>query len=80
MLELKPPELLFPKVELSVLDLPTEDGVPLETDWHRIEINLPIDSIHTTWRDRADYFTGGNMFIYASFEQVHNRDYCGEDA
>lgn len=79
MLELKPPELLFPKVELPVLDLPTEDGVPLETNWHRIEINLLIDSVHYTWRERTDYFAGGNMFIYYSFEQVRNRDYRGPD-
>jgi Uma2 family endonuclease len=79
MIELKPPELLFPKVELPVLELPTEDGVPLETNWHRIEINLLIDSLHHLWRDRRDYFAGGNMFLYFSFEQVRNRLYRGPD-
>ncbi|MFQ5855404.1 MAG: Uma2 family endonuclease [Anaerolineae bacterium] len=79
MLELKPPELLFPEIELPVLELPTEDGVPLETNWHRIEINLLVDSLHHHWRDQRDYFAGGNMFIYYSFEQVRNRDYRGPD-
>jgi len=79
MLKLKPPELLFPQIELPVLDLPTEDGVPLETNWHRIEINLLIDSLHHHWHDRRDYFAAGNMFIYFSFEQVRKRDYRGPD-
>jgi len=64
---------------LSELELPSEDGIPLETNWHRIEMNLLIDSVHSLWRDRNDYFTGGNMFIYFSLEQVRNRDYRGPD-
>ncbi len=79
MLELKPPELLLPEIELPVLDLPTEDGIPLETNWHRIEINLLIDLLHYFWRARVDYFAGGNMFIYYSFEQARKRDYRGPD-
>jgi Uma2 family endonuclease len=64
---------------LSELELPAEDGIPLETNWHRIEMNLLIDSVHSLWHDRSDYFTGGNMFIYFSLEQVRNRDYRGPD-
>jgi len=79
MLKIKPPEFLFPEVDLPSLDLPTEDGVPLETNWHRIQMNLLIDSVHFLWHDRTDYFAGGNMFIYFSFEQVRNRDYRGPD-
>lgn len=79
MLKIPSPELLMPKVELPILELPTEDGIPLETNWHRVAMNLLIDSIHSHWRDRDDYFAGGNMFIYFSFEQVRNRDYRGPD-
>ncbi len=64
---------------LEELDLPAEDGIPLESNWHRIEMNLLIDSVHYLWRDRNDYFTGGNMFIYFSVQQVKNRDYRGPD-
>lgn len=64
---------------LSKLELPAEDGIPLETNWHRIEMNLLIDSIHSHWRERNDYFAGGNMFIYFSVEQVRSRDYRGPD-
>ena len=60
-------------------DLPAEDGIPLETNWHRIQMNLLIDIIHQRWRERDDYFVGGNMFIYYSSEQARNRDYKGPD-
>jgi Uma2 family endonuclease len=61
------------------LDLPEEDGIPMETNWHRSAMNLLIDSVHALWRDRADYFAGGNMFIHYSLEQVLNRDFLGPD-
>lgn len=79
MLELHASEVLLTEADLPVLDLPTEDGIPLETNWHRIEINLLIDSLHYIWRARVDYFAGGNMFLYYSFEQVRKRDYRGPD-
>ncbi|MDM8552051.1 Uma2 family endonuclease [Desulfobacterales bacterium HSG2] len=63
----------------KILELPAEDGVPLETNWHRIEMNLLIDSLHWHWRDRRDYFVGGNMFVYFSLQQVKNKDYRGPD-
>jgi Uma2 family endonuclease len=66
-------------IELPIIKLPTEDGEPLETKWHRAEINLLIDSITTYWADRHDYFVGGNMFVYYSFDQVRHRDYRGPD-
>lgn len=65
--------------QLSELELPAEDGIPLETNWHRIAMNLLIDSVHYRWRDRNDYFVGGNMFIYFHIEQVSRRDYRGPD-
>ncbi len=61
------------------IDLPAEDGVPLETSWHRAQINLLIDSVKQHWRGRQDFFAGGNMFIYYSLQQVRNRDYRGPD-
>lgn len=60
-------------------DLPEEDGEPLETNWHRAQMNLLIDVVTYRWRDRQDFFVGGNMFIYYSPEQALNRDYKGPD-
>ena len=60
-------------------NLPETDGVPLESDWHRLAINLLIESVRWFWRDRADFFVGGNMFVYFSSQQVRNQDYRGPD-
>ena len=61
------------------LDLPEEDGVPLESNWHRLQINLLDEIVRYRWRDRTDFFAGGNMFIYYSLQQARNRDYRGPD-
>lgn len=79
MATLTPPNLLDPDIQRPDLELPTEDGIPLESNWHRIEMNLLIDSIHHHWQARDDYFVGGNMFLYFSLEQARNRDYRGPD-
>jgi Uma2 family endonuclease len=60
-------------------DLPEEDGIPLESDWHRLQITLLDDVVTQRWRDRADFFAGGNMFVYYSVKQARNRDYRGPD-
>lgn len=60
-------------------DLPEEDGIPLETNWHRVQINLLVESIKQRWRGRSDFFAAGNMFIYYSAAQARDRDYRGPD-
>jgi Uma2 family endonuclease len=65
--------------EIPDIDLPEEDGVPLESNWHRIQINLLIDIVQHHWRQRQDFFVGGNMFIYYSLQQARQRDYKGPD-
>ena len=73
-LEMPVPELTFP-----ALELPTEDGIPLESSWHRAQINLLIELLRFHWRDRTDFYVGGNMFIYYSLEQVRTHSYRGPD-
>src|SRR5438045_6054368 len=65
--------------ELESLELITDDGVPLETIWHRKCINLLIDQIEYQHRGRDDYYVAGNTFIYFSPEQARNRDFRGPD-
>jgi Uma2 family endonuclease len=60
-------------------DLPYEDGEPLESNWHRIQINLLVDLTHQLWSFRDDYFAGGNMFVYFSVQQVTTHGYRGPD-
>ena len=63
----------------TAADLPTEDGVPLESPWHRAEINLLLEALDYHWRERDDYYAGGNMYVYFSLQQIRNRDYRGPD-
>ena len=65
--------------DIPTLDLPAEDGIPLETNWHRIQMNLLIDIVTQRWRHVVDFFAGGNMFVYYSLQQARNRDYKGPD-
>ena len=49
--------------DLPQIELPEEDGEPLETNWHRNQMNLLIDIVRYRWREREDFFAGGNMFV-----------------
>ncbi|MCX8119899.1 MAG: Uma2 family endonuclease [Oscillatoriaceae bacterium SKW80] len=60
-------------------DLIFDDGEPLETNRHRTAMNVLIESLQHAWRDRNDFYTGGNMFIYYSSNQIRNRDFRGPD-
>jgi Uma2 family endonuclease len=60
-------------------DLPCSDGVPMETPWHRAAMNQLIETLKQHWRGRADYFVGGDMFLYFSTEHVFNKDFRGPD-
>jgi len=66
-------------IPVPAVELPTEDGEPLESSWHRSEINLLIESIKMHWRGRQDYYAGGNMFIYLTLQQARRPSYRGPD-
>jgi len=67
------------EVEAPPDNLPETDGIPMENDWHRLAMSLLIESITYHWRDREDYFVGGNMCIYFNENQWRNRDFLGPD-
>jgi Uma2 family endonuclease len=60
-------------------DLIFDDGEPLESNRHRIAMNLLIRSLKHHWGERSDFFIGGNMFVYYSSKQAKNRDFRGPD-
>ena len=60
-------------------DLVYEDGIPMESDWHRAAMNLLIEIITYFWRHRRDFYVGGNMFIYFDPDQVKKRNFRGPD-
>jgi Uma2 family endonuclease len=65
-------EIEAPIPTLPNLELPTEDGIPMENAWHRMQMDLLIESLLYHWRERNDFFVGGNMFIYYSLEQAQS--------
>jgi Uma2 family endonuclease len=67
------------ELPLPPTDLIFDDGEPLESNRHRIGMNLLIRSLENFYSDRSDFFTGGNMFVYYSTAQVRNRDFRGPD-
>lgn len=61
------------------IELPEEDGEPLESFWHYDAMVLLIQSIDQHLRDRDDYVVGGNHFIYYNEQQARNTDFRGPD-
>jgi Uma2 family endonuclease len=60
-------------------ELPCDDGEPMETQRHKLQMDLLIDALLPWLDDREDGYVGGNMFIYYSLAQVKNRDFKGPD-
>ncbi len=71
--------LIEPDYPVPPQDLDETDGVPLESDWHRLAIALLVEAIRWHWRRRNDYYAAGNMFLYFSAVQARNKDYRGPD-
>ncbi len=59
--------------------LPCDDGEPMETERHRKQMNLLTGSLELAWKDRHDFYVGGNMNIYFSDLQVKKNDFRGPD-
>lgn len=76
---LNPEELMF--YEIAALptedDLPYDDGAPMETQRHRDQMNILIDSLKDYWKDSRDYYVGGNMFLH--FDLSNKRIFKGPD-
>ena len=77
--EVLSPEGLIWSAPTPPTNLVFDDGEPLETNRHRIAMNVLIDSALTALAQRSDFFAGGNMFVYYSRVQAMNRDFRGPD-
>ena len=60
-------------------ELPYDDGMPMETHRHVLQMLLLIETLKTYLAGRREAFVGGNMFVYFSLEQVRNQDFRGPD-
>ncbi|MFO1428700.1 MAG: Uma2 family endonuclease [Candidatus Competibacteraceae bacterium] len=61
-------------------ELPYDDGMPLETERHRLQIELLIDTLGPWLAQRPHGgYAGGNMFVYFSLQQTRGQDFRGPD-
>jgi Uma2 family endonuclease len=74
---LKEPEWI-PQLSLPTQDdLPCDDGIPMETERHKKQMDLLIYPLES-WLNQRGY-VGGNMFVYYSLKQVRYQDFKGPD-
>jgi len=78
LLGLEPPEptdIVWPP---TADDLPTEDGVPMETNYHLLQMFLLIETAKLHFAGQR-VFVGGNMFVYFDVAQTKGRYFRGPD-
>jgi Uma2 family endonuclease len=63
----------------SSLELPCDDGEPMESARHHQQMMLLIESLEYAFRERTDFYVGGNMFLYFSETQARHNDFRGPD-
>ncbi len=55
------------------------DEPPLESDFHRRQIDLLIRLLEYHWRDRQDFYASGNTTVFYDPEQRTTRNFRGPD-
>ncbi len=60
-------------------ELPYDDDTPMESQRHKMQMDLLIDALQPWLEQREDGYVGGNMFVYYSLAQVKNKDFKGPD-
>jgi Uma2 family endonuclease len=60
-------------------ELPTDDGEPMESERHRRQMNLLIDTLEGGWEGPKSLYVGGNMALYFSELQAKNNDFRAPD-
>jgi len=55
------------------------DEPPLESDLHRQQMQLLIESLEHFWNERNDFYASGNLTIFYNQEQIKSRDFRGPD-
>lgn len=57
----KAPDVTLPPTQP---ELPCDDGEPMETQRHKVQLDLLIDSLLPWLEARDDGYMGGNIFVY----------------
>jgi Uma2 family endonuclease len=68
-----PKDVIFPTGDLH------SDEPPLESDLHRLQITLLIQSIEWLWQNRNDFYASGNLTVYYSSSQPKSEDFRAPD-
>jgi Uma2 family endonuclease len=55
------------------------DEPPLETDFHRNQIDLLIRLLKYWWQERQDFYISGNLTVYYNKQQLKSKDFRGPD-
>jgi Uma2 family endonuclease len=68
------------KLPPTQAELPADDDIPMETQRHRLQMELLVNPL-SRWlvSQGRNAFVGGNMFVYFSPDQVRRQDYRGPD-
>jgi Uma2 family endonuclease len=61
------------------INMPYDNGAPLESEWHVAAMVLLLDTLKQHFRSRPDVFIGGNMFVHYSLRRALNMDFVGPD-
>ncbi len=81
-LDANPPQSVHEDVPDDIKRFPTNlysDEPPLETDFHRDQIDLLIRLLKHWWQDRPDFYISGNLTVYYNEQQLKSRDFRGPD-
>jgi Uma2 family endonuclease len=81
-LDANPPQSVHEGATDDLRRLPTNlysDEPPLETDFHRDQIDLLIRLLKYWWRNRPDFYISGNLTVYYNEQQLKQRDFLGPD-
>ncbi|HEY6729062.1 MAG TPA: Uma2 family endonuclease [Polyangiaceae bacterium] len=71
--------LEYPRPPPNSATLVCDDGEPMESARHHQQMIVLIESLEFAWRERTDFYVGGNMFLYFSEVQAKNNDFRGPD-
>ena len=69
-----------PLIRLPTQDeLPCEDGIPMETERHFLQMGLLLETVQPWLAQRGNGYAGGDMFLYFSPAQIRGEYFCGPD-
>jgi len=74
-----PPPELMPAPPPTQDELPCDDGEPMETQRHKWQMDLLIETMDRWLAQRGEGYAGGNMFVYFDLAQTRGQYFRGPD-